>query len=85
MRGLNTKVSLQCLGSQKFLNVDIRSEELDWKENMPSYLACGAFSAVYQGTMRGHGEVQAVALKVYDKVHVAETASHVMEEVKLLR
>ena len=83
--GSQHKGQLAVFGVTEILSVDVSSEELDWKENVSSYLACGAFSAVYQGTMRGHGEVQTVALKVYDEVHVAETASHVMEEVKLLK
>ena len=64
---------------------DITSEELVWKENTSSRLGCGMFGAVYQGTMRRHGVVQPVALKVCNDVLDDKNASDIMAEVELLR
>ena len=64
---------------------DITSEELIWKEDMPSRLGCGMFGAVYQGTMRRHGFVQPVALKVCNDFLDEKNASDIMAEVELLR
>ena len=64
---------------------DISSEELDWKQDTSSRLGCGAFGAVYQGTMRRHGFVQPVALKVCNEVLEAKSTSEILAEVELLR
>ena len=64
---------------------DISSEELDWKQDASSRLGCGAFGAVYQGTMRRHGFVQPVALKVCSEVLHAKNACEILAEVELLR
>jgi len=64
---------------------DISSEELDWKQNASSRLGCGAFGNVYQGTMRRHGFVQPVALKVCSEVLHAKNACEILAEVELLR
>ena len=66
--------------------IDIRSEELDWKEEVSSHLGSGSFAAVYQGKMRRQGEEeQTVALKVCRKQLDARNAILIMEEVELLR
>ena len=66
--------------------IDIRSEELDWKEEVSSLLGRGTFAAVYQGKMRRQGEEeQTVALKVCRKQLDARNAILIMEEVELLR
>ena len=64
---------------------DIRSEELDWKEEVSSRLGYGVFATVYQGKIRRQGEEQTVALKVCKKELVANNAIPIMEEVQLLR
>jgi len=65
--------------------VNIASTELDWKEDMPSRLGCGAFATVYQGKMRRQGKEQTVALKVCREVLDFKNASLIMAEVELLR
>ena len=65
--------------------IDIGSEKLDWKEDMPSRLGSGAFAIVYQGKMRRQGEEQTVALKVCSNVLDFKNASLIMAEVELLR
>ena len=66
--------------------IDIRSEELDWKEEVSSHLGSGSFAAVYQGKMRRQGEEgQTVALKVYRKELDSHNAIPIMEEVELFR
>ena len=65
--------------------IDICSEELDWKEDMPSRLGSGAFASVYQGKMRKQGKQQTVALKVCSDVLDFKNASLIMAEVELLR
>ena len=64
---------------------DISSEELDWEQDTSSCLGIGAFGAVYQGTMRRHGLVQPVALKVCKEVLDAKNACEILAEVELLR
>jgi len=64
---------------------DISCEELDWKEDMPSRLGCGAFSTVFQGKMKRQGKPQTVALKVCSEVLDFQNASLIMAEVELLR
>ena len=66
---------------------EINSEELEWKEDVSHRLGCGAFGAVYKGTMRKRGADQPmrVALKVCKKVLDETNASETMTEVDLLR
>ena len=65
--------------------IHITSKELDWKEDTPSRLGCGAFATVYQGKMRRQGKEQTVALKVCSDVLDFKNASLIMAEVELLR
>ena len=65
--------------------INITSKELDWKEDTPSRLGCGAFATVYQGKMRRQGKEQTVALKVCSEVLDFKNASLIMAEVELLR
>ena len=65
--------------------IDISSKELDWKEDTPSRLGCGAFATVYQGKMRRLGKEQTIALKVCSDVLDFKNASLIMSEVELLR
>jgi len=65
--------------------IEISSKELDWKEDKPSRLGCGAFATVYQGKMRKQGKEQTVALKVCSDVLDFKNASLIMAEVELLR
>ena len=65
--------------------VDIRSEELDWKEDMSCRLGSGAFAVVYQGKFKRKGKQQTVALKLYNEVLDVTNASLIMAEVDLLR
>ena len=64
---------------------DIRSEELDWKEEISSRLGCGVFAIVYQGKMKRQGQEQTVALKVCSEELDAHNAHLIMAEVELLR
>ena len=66
---------------------EISSEELEWREDTSHRLGCGAFGAVYKGTMRRRKAVQPVlvALKVFNETLDAKNASETMREVELLR
>jgi len=64
---------------------DISSEELDWKEDVPSRLGRGVFATVYQGKLRRQGEEKIVALKVCRQVLDAHSASSIMAEIEILR
>lgn len=83
--GSQHKGQLALLGITEVCAVKISREELEWKEDMSSYLGSGAFGVVYQGKMTRHGVVQSVALKVCHEVLDAGNASDIMEEMKLLR
>ena len=72
-------------GIKEVCATDISSEELDWKEDKPSRLGCGAFGTVYQGIMRKNGDVKTVALKVCRTALDASCACQLMEEVELSR
>ena len=63
---------------------NVCSEWLDW--NQGSYkLGAGEHSTVYQGKMTRHGKEQAVALKVFQEVHLAKNANRVIQEANQLR
>lgn len=63
---------------------NVCSEWLDW--NQGSYkLGAGEHSTMYQGKMTRHGEEQAVALKVFQEVHLAKKANRVIQEANQLR
>ncbi|KAL9963744.1 hypothetical protein ACROYT_G027278 [Oculina patagonica] len=76
---------LAVFGLKEIRSIDIRSEELDWKEDMSPRLGCGAFATVYQGKMTKHGVEQIVALKVCNEILDAKNACLIMAEVDLLR
>jgi len=65
--------------------IDISCNELDWKEDMPSRLGCGAFAAVYQGKIKKQGKEKTVALKVCSGVLDFKNANLIMAEVEHLR
>lgn len=83
--GSKLRGQLAVFGISEVRAVDISTEVLEWKEDSSSQLGRGAIGAVYQGTMRTHGEVQTVALKVCNEVLQAKNASKIMAEVELLR
>ena len=62
--GLQHRNRLAVFGVTKVCAVEVRREELDWKEDTFSCLGSGAFGAVYQGTMTKRGGDKPVALKV---------------------
>ena len=63
---------------------NVCSEWLDW--NQGSYkLGAGEHSTVYQGKMTRHGKEQAVALKVFQEVHLAKNGNRVIQEANQLR
>jgi len=64
---------------------DISEEELDWKEDASSHLGCGAFGAVYKGTIRRNGDVKTVALKLCSDVVDTQNACSFLEEVENFR
>ena len=72
-------------GIREVRATDISSEDLDWKESTSTRLGQGKFCAVYQGTMTRHGEIQTVALKVFNEVLDDKNANVIMAEVQLLR
>jgi len=76
---------LALFGMKEVYANEIKREELIWKEDTFSRLGEGAFATVYQGKMARHGVVQVVALKVCKVELIAENASSIMEEIKLLR
>lgn len=64
----------------------IESKELDWEEDGSSYLGHGAFTAVYQGTIKRDGKDEtAVAVKVWNDELDNDNAIEIMEEIKHLR
>ena len=83
--GSRLRGQLAVFGILEVRGSDISSEELDWKQDTSSRLGCGVFGAVYQGTMRRHGFVRPVALKVCNEVLEAKNASEILAEVELLR
>ncbi|KAL9963739.1 hypothetical protein ACROYT_G027273 [Oculina patagonica] len=76
---------LAVFGLKEIRAVDIKSEDLDWKEDISFCLGRGAFATVYQGKLKRHGMEQSVALKVCNDVFNVQNASFIMAEVELLR
>lgn len=76
---------LAVFGIRNVCAVDIKSEELLWKEDESSRLGSGVFGAVYRGQMRRNEELKNVALKIYKEELAASNASAVLEEVEFLR
>ena len=72
-------------GIRNVCAVDIKSNELLWKEDVPPRHGSGAFWAVYQGQMRRNEDVKTVALKVYKEEITASNAGAIMEDVECLR
>jgi len=64
---------------------DISSEELEWKEDVPSSLGRGIFATVYQGKLRRQGKEKTVALKACRQGLDAHSASSIMGEIEILR
>ena len=83
--GSQCRDQLALFGIKNVCTTKINHEELEWKEEKPSLLGSGSFSAVYQGTMRRCGEVATVALKVFNEALNADNASEIMQEMKILR
>ena len=83
--GSRLRGQLLLFGIKEVCADEISSEDLQWKEDVPSRLGRGAFAAVYQGTMRRNGDVKTVALKVFNDVIDAHHACGLMEEVENLR
>ena len=83
--GSQCRDQLALFGIKNVCTTKINHEELEWKEEKPSLLGSGSFSAVYQGTMRRCGEVATVALKVFNEALNADNASEIMQEMKMLR
>lgn len=81
----NIRGHLAVFAIKEIRAADISSEKLDWKEDTPSRLGCGAFATVYEGKMRRQGTEQTVALKVCGEVLDSKNASLIMAEVELLR
>ena len=83
--GSTLRGKLAEFGIRNVCAVDITSNELLWKEDVPSLLGSGAFGAVYQGQMRRNEDIKTVALKVYKEELAASNASAVVDEVEYLR
>ena len=64
---------------------DISADNLEWKEDVPSPVGCGAFGVVYQAKMKRNKAYITVSLKLYQSVLDAQNASHFMAEVQILR
>ena len=81
---LNIREKVAFFGLTEAGAADICSEWLNW--NQGSYnRGAGEFPTVHQAKMTRHGEEQAVALKVFQKVCPAKTASRVIQEANQLR
>ena len=81
---LNIAEEVAFFGLREAGAANICSEWLDW--NQGSYhLGVGEFSTVYRGKMTRHGQEQVVALKVFQEVRLAKTASRVIQEANQLR
>ena len=76
---------LAIFGLWEVCAVKIDSKELEWEQNVSFCLGSGAFSDVYQGTMRRDGEVKTVAVKVWNKALDFSTAEKNMEVIRNLR
>ena len=83
--GSRLRARLALFGVREVRADDISNEELDWRDDSSSLLGCGMSGVVYQGTMRRHGVVQTVALKVCSEMLDAKNATLIMAEVDLLR
>ena len=81
---LNIRERVAFFGLREAGAANICSEWLDWNQG-PRYLGKGEFATVYRGKMRRHGEEQDVALKVFQEVRLAKTASRVIQEANQLR
>ena len=79
--GSRLRGRLALFGVREFRADDTSNKELDWKDNSSSLLGCGMSGVVYQGTMRRHGVVQTVALKVCSEALDAKNATLIIAEV----
>ena len=84
-QGTDLRGKLLLFGIKEVCANDISSEELEWKEDMPSRLGSGAFADVYQGKIKRNGVAKTVALKVFKDPLDAKHACSLMEEVENLR
>ena len=82
--GSRLRGQLVVFGIKEVRSPDISDGELAWKEDAPSRLGCGAFGAVYQGTLRKNGQTKTVALKAFSDVLDDQNACSIME-VETLR
>lgn len=81
---LNIRERVAFFGLKEAGAANICSEWLDWNQGS-RYLGKGEFATVYRGKMTRHGEEQDVALKVFQEVRLAKTASRVIQEANQLR
>ena len=84
-KGSSLRGELAVFGIRNVCAVDIKSEDLLWKEDESSRLGSGVVGAVYRGQMRRNEELKNVALKVYKEELAASNASAVVKEVEFLR
>lgn len=83
--GSTLRGELTEFGIRNVCAVDIKSNELLWREDVPSRLGSGACGAVYQAQLKRNEDVKTVALKVYKEELSASNASAVVDEVECLR
>ena len=83
--GSTLRGELTEFGIRNVCAVDIKSNELLWREDVPSRLGSGACGAVYQAQLKRNEGVKTVALKVYKEELAATNASAVVDEVECLR
>ena len=84
--GSHLRGRLAEFGFKEVQATDISADNLEWKEDVPSPVGCGALGVVYlQAKMKRNKAYITVALKVYQSVLDAQNASHFMAEVQILR
>ena len=83
--GSDLRGRLAEFGFKEVRATDISADNLEWKEDVPSTVGCGAFGVVYQAKMKRNKAYITVALKVYQSVLDAQNAGPFMAEVQILR
>ena len=83
--GSHLRGRLAEFGFKEVRATDISADNLEWKEDVPSPVGCGALGVEYQAKMKRNKAYITVALKVYQSVLDAQNASHFMAEVQILR
>ena len=81
---LNASEEVAFFGLREAGAANICSDWLEWNQGS-NYLCAGDFSTTYRGKMTRHGQEQDVALKVFQEVRRAKTASRVIQEANLWR